>query len=115
MAVPFCETRPEQQEVLKAAHGKRSGDQKRGQKQPVCSVQGSPGDVLTAPRLSHLIALKENKRWWAGGRGVQWGDRGCGGRVAVISGTVFQPCAVRFALKANPPIPYQDFTFHNGN
>lgn len=109
MAVPFCETRPEQQEVLKAAHGKRSGDQKRGQKQPVCSVQGSPGDVLTAPRLSHLIALKENKRQWRGC------GRGGGGRVAVISGTVFQPCAVRFVLKANPPTPYQDFTFHNGN
>lgn len=61
MAVPFCEARPEQQEVLKAAHGKRSGDQKRGQKQPACSVQGSPGGVLTAPRLSHLIALQEIK------------------------------------------------------
>lgn len=59
MAVPFCEARPEQQEVLKAAHGKRSGDQKRGQKQSVCSVQGSPGGVLTVPRFSHLIALKK--------------------------------------------------------
>lgn len=100
MAVPFCEARPEQQEVLKAAHGKRSGDQKRGQKQPACSVQGSPGGVLTAPRLSHVIALKEKKR-----RG-----RGLG-----ISGTVFQPCAARFALKPNPPTSYQDFTFHNGS
>ena len=56
MAVPFCETKPEHQEVLKAAHGERSGDQKRG-KNSLCAVYKALLGCPACAQINQLITL----------------------------------------------------------